>query len=154
MINDLFKQFPNLHPLFVHFPIAFLFAAVLAQLAVLFFPKNTNLKWLTFLLLITGCIGAFVAVQTAVHISGDADDKAIEIFETHRLYGLLTFWFSLGATMFRFITIKWFRKKWMEIVLAFIILSTGTFVTIAGHHGAQLVYIYNVGPQGNNVMSK
>lgn len=154
MFNDLFKQFPNLHPLFVHFPIALLLAAVAAQLAVLFFPKNTNLKWFTFFLLFTGCIGALIAVQTAVHVSGEADDKAIEIFESHRLFGLLTFWFSLAATLLRFVTIKWFRKKILEIILAIIILSTGIFVTIAGHHGAQLVYIYNVGPQGNNVMSK
>ena len=154
MIHDIFKQFPNLHSLFVHFPIALLLFAVLTQLAVLFFPKNINLKWFTFALLLSGCIGALIAIQTAVHISGDADDEALEIFETHRLFGLLTFWFSLGATPIRFVTIKWFRKKWMEIILAIVILSTGVFVTIAGHHGAQLVYIYNVGPQGNNVMSK
>lgn len=154
MVHDFFKQFPNLHPLFVHFPIALLAFAVLVQLTVLFFPKNTDLKWLTFFLLLAGCIGSFIAIQTSVHISGDADDKAIEIFETHRLFGLYTLWFSLGATIIRFITIKWFRNKWMEIILTAIILTTGTLVAITGHHGAQLVYIYNVGPQGNNVMSK
>ena len=154
MIYDLFKQFPNLHPLFVHFPIALLAFAVLVQLTVLFFPKNTNLKWLTFFLLLGGCMGSFIAVQTAVHISGDAEDKAIEIFETHRLFGLYTLWFSLAATIIRLITIKWFRNKWMEIILTAIILTTGALVAITGHHGAQLVYIYNVGPEGNNVMSK
>ena len=154
MIYNLFKDFPNLHPLVVHFPIVLLLLACLTQLAILYFPKNENLKWLTFFLLITGCLGAFIAVQTAVHVNGDADDKAIEIFETHRLLGLFTAWFSLGATALRLITIKWFRKKWLEIILTIVILSTGIFVTIAGHHGAQLVYIYNVGPQGNNVMTK
>ncbi len=154
MLHDIFKDFPNLHPLFVHFPIALLLFAVLTQLAVLFFPNNKNLKWFTFALLISGCIGALIAVQTAVHISGDADDKALDIFETHRLFGLLTFWFSLGATLIRLATILWFRKKWFEIILTIIILTTAIFVTITGHHGAQLVYIYNVGAQGNNVMSK
>lgn len=154
MINELFKGFPNLHPLVVHFPIVLLIAATLAQLSVLFFPKNTNLKWLTLILLMGGCIMALIAIQTAAHISGDADDKAIEIFETHRLFGLLSFWFSLTSAILRFVLIKWFRKKWLEIILTTIIIATGTFVTIAGHHGAQLVYIYNVGPQGNNVMSK
>ncbi len=154
MIQDLFNQFPNQHPLFVHFPISLLLAAVLGQLAVLIFPKNKNLKWLTFLLLISGCIGALIAVQTAVHISGDADEKAIEIFETHRLLGLTTFWLSLAVTIFRFLTINWFKKKWVEIMLAILIATTGIFVITTGHRGAQLVYIYNVGPQGNNVMSK
>lgn len=154
MLHDLFKDFPNLHPLFVHFPIVLLLLAVIAQAGVLFFPKNIPLKWLTFILIFAGCIGAFIAVQTAVHVSGDADDKAIELFNTHRLFGLLTFWFSLAATLMRFVTTKWFRKKWLEIILTILILSTGVFVTIAGHHGAQLVYIYNVGPQGNAVMTK
>lgn len=154
MIHNLFKQFPNLHPLIVHFPIALLLTAVLTQLAILFFPKNINLKWFTFFLLLAGCIGALIAVQTSVHISGVADDNAFEIFETHRLFGLLTFWFSLGSTMMRFITINWIRKRWIEIILTILILATSGLVLITGHHGAQLVYIYNVGPQGNNVMTK
>ena len=117
MTPDFLKEFPNLHPLIVHFPIAFLVGAVLAQLAVLFFPKNTQLKWFTFLLLLAGCIGALIAIRTAVHVNGDADDKAIEIFETHQLFGNLTFWCSLLATILRFVTIKWFKKRWMEIIV-------------------------------------
>jgi uncharacterized membrane protein len=154
MIHKFFDQFPNLHPLLVHFPIALLLFAVLTQFSVLFFPKSQSLKWFTFALLLSGCIGAFAAVQTAVHISGDADDKAFDIFETHRQLGQLTQWFSLAASLIRLVTIKWFHKMWLEFILSLLILSTGIVVTIAGHHGAQLVYIYNVGPQGENVMSK
>ena len=154
MIPNFLKEFPNLHPLIVHFPIVLLLLAMLAQLAVLFFPKNNQLKWLTFSLLLTGCIGTFIAIQTAVHISGDADDKAIEIFETHQLFGNLTFWFSLVATILRFAISKWVKKKWLEIILTSLILTIAVFVTITGHHGAQLVHIYDVGPKGNNVMSE
>jgi uncharacterized membrane protein len=154
MIPDFLKEFPNLHPLIVHFPISLLVLAVLAQLAVLFFPKNIQLKWLTFLLLLGGCIGSFIAIQTAVHISGDADEKAIPIFETHYLFGNLTFWFSLVSAIFRFLTIKWFLKRWLEIIVTALIITTSIFVTITGHHGAKLVYIYGVGPQNNGIMSK
>jgi uncharacterized membrane protein len=154
MIPDFLKEFPNLHPLIVHFPISLLVLGVLAQLAVLFSPENIQLKWLTFILLLGGCIGSLIAIQTAVHISGDADEKAIPIFETHELFGKLTFWFSLLATIFRFITIKWFSKKWLEIIVTALIFTTAIFVTITGHHGAKLVYIYGVGPQNNGIMSK
>jgi uncharacterized membrane protein len=144
-----------LHPLFVHFPIAFLVGAVLAQFTVVIFPKNIQLKWFTFSLLLAGCIGALIAIQTAVHVSGAADFEAIEIFETHRFYGLLTFWFSLAAAILRFVTIKWLTKKrWLEIIVTAAIIATAAFVTIAGHQGAQMVYVYGVGPKGNGVMNK
>ena len=154
MIPNFLKEFPNLHPLIVHFPIVLLLLALLAQLAVLFFPKNNQLKWLTFLLLFTGCLGTFIAIQTAVHISGDADDKALEIFEAHQRFGNLTLWFSLAATIIRIVTLKWFKKKLWEIILTILLITISVFVTITGHHGAQLVHIYDVGPKGNNVMSK
>ena len=154
MLPDFLKEFHNLHPLIVHFPIVLLLLAMLAQFAVLFFPKNNQLKWLMFLLLLTGCIGTFIAIQTAVHISGDADDKAIEIFEAHQRFGNLTLWFSLVATIFCFATIKWFKKKYLEILLTVLLITISVFVTITGHHGAQLVHIYDVGPKGNSVMSK
>ncbi|MEO6902652.1 MAG: DUF2231 domain-containing protein [Bacteroidia bacterium] len=153
MIPNFLKEFSNLHPLVVHFPIVLLLLAVLVQLAVLFFPKNNQLKWLTFLLLASGCIAALVAIYTAVHISGDADDKAIEIFETHQFFGKLTFWFSFAATILRFITLKWFKKKLLEIFVSAVIITTAVLVTITAHRGAQLVHIYDVGPKGNDVMS-
>ena len=154
MIPNFLKEFPNLHPLIVHFPIVLLLLAMMAQLAILFFPKNNQLKWLTFLFLLTGCIGTFIAIQTAVHISGDADDKALEIFETHQRFGNLTLWFSLAATIIRCITLRWFKKKAVEIFLTILLITISVFVTITGHHGAQLVHIYDVGPKSNNVMSK
>ena len=154
MMPGFLKEFPNLHPLIVHFPIVLLLLAMFSQLAVLFFPKNSQLKWLTFFFLITGCIGTFAAIQTAVHISGDADDKVIEIFESHQLFGNLTLWFSLAATIIRFTALKWFKKILLEIILTILLITISVFVIITGHHGAQLVHIYDAGPKGNNVMSK
>ncbi|MEO5569495.1 MAG: DUF2231 domain-containing protein [Bacteroidia bacterium] len=154
MLPDFLKEFPNLHPLIVHFPVALLVIAVVGQIAALFFPKNIQLKWFTFLLLLGGCIGSLIAIYTAVHLSGDADENAFDLFETHRLFGILTFWVSLVATIFRFVTIKWFHKNWWEIILTALIISTGVLVTITGHHGAKMVYIYDVGPKGNGVLSK
>ncbi len=39
-------------------------------------------------------------------------------------------------------------------MLAILNATTGIFVITTGHRGAQLVYTYNLGPQGNNVLLK
>ena len=153
-LADIFKGFPNLHPLFVHFPIVLLLIAAIAQIAVLFFPGNKQLNWLSFLLVAAGCVGAFIAIKTATHVSGEADERALIIFEQHQLYGQLTFYISLGAAMIRFISFQWFTKKWVEIFLTITYITIGALVTITAHHGAQMVYLYGVGPQGNGVLSK
>ena len=151
---EVFKQFPNLHPLVVHFPIVFLLTAVCTQIATLVFPTKTEIKWLTFILLIAGCIGAQLAIQTSVHISGEADENAFPVLETHRWYGLATFWVSLTAVVFRLVTLKWLKRRFAEYLLAVVIILAGSLVVITGHHGAQMVYIYDVGPKGNGVMTK
>ena len=153
MTPDFLKEFPNLHPLVVHFPIVLILLAALTQFMVLFFQKNNQLKWLSFLLMAFAAIGAFTAYQTGVHISGDADEKAIEIFETHKLLATITLWTSIFAMVIRFISLKWFSKKWIEMVLLIVFLSAAVLVSITAHHGAQMVYVYGVGPMGNGVMN-
>jgi len=152
MIPDFLQEFPNLHPLIVHFPIVLLLLAALTQFAVLFFQKSNQLKWLSFLFMVLATIGAFIAYHTGVHISGDASNEAIEIFEKHKLLGTITLWTSLLASLLRFSTLKWFSKKWVEIILFTLFISVAILVSVTAHHGAQMVYIYGIGPQGNGVM--
>ena len=81
MVPDFLKEFPNLHPLFV------------------------------LLLMACATIEAFIVYQACVYVNVDADEKAIAIFETHKLLATTTFWTSLFATVIRFITLKGFLKK-------------------------------------------
>ncbi len=153
-MQELFKDFPNLHPLFVHFPIVLLLLALLAQCIVLLFKDNKTFKWISFFFIATGCLTAYIAMQNGTHVSGDADEKAFAIFETHYLFANITLWSSLVISIVRFIIIKWYPKRWMESVLLGFYLFTAITVSITAHHGAQLVYIYDVGPKGNGVLSK
>ena len=73
---DTFQDFPNLHPLFVHFPIVLLLLAALAQFLVLFKPGYKELKWLVLFFAASGFTGALIAILNASHLSGDADAKA------------------------------------------------------------------------------
>ncbi len=151
-MHSLFAGFPNLHPLFVHFPIVLLLLAAVAQSSVLFFPTNTQLKWLSFSLIVSATVGAFIACKTGVHISGDADEKAFPIFETHKLLANITYWTSIFAALVRLISLKWYSKKWVEYAIMGILFVAAVLVTITAHHGAQMVYIYGIGPQGNGVL--
>ena len=153
-MQDLFKEFPNLHPLLVHFPIVLLLLALLAQGMVLFFKDNKTFKWISFFFIATGCLSAYIAMQNGTHISGDADEKAFAIFDTHFLFARITLWSALIISVVRFIVIKWYPKRWMEFVLLGLFTITAITVSITAHHGAQLVYIYGVGPQGNGILSK
>ena len=153
-MQDLFKDFPNLHPLLVHFPIVLLLLALLAQSMVLFFKDNKTFKWISFFFMATGCLSAYIAMQNGTHISGDADEKVFAIFDTHLLFARITLWSSLVISIIRLAVIKWYPRRWMEFVLLGLFTVTAITVSITAHHGAQLVYIYGVGPQGNGILSK
>lgn len=153
-MQDLFKDFPNLHPLFVHFPIVLLLLAATAQIAVLFFKNNPQLKWLSFTMAVLATIGAYIAFMTGPHISGEADDLAIPVFETHRKLANITLYLSLSATIIRLVALKWYRRQWMEYLLVLLFTTSAVLVAATAHHGAQLVYVYGVGPKGNAVLSE
>lgn len=60
-----FDEFPNLHPMVVHFPIVLLLFAVILQLIQLFVLKR-SLDWVILLVIGSGFIGAYAA-GTLVH---------------------------------------------------------------------------------------
>lgn len=149
---DLFQDFPNLHPMFVHFPIVLLLLAALVQLIVLFKAQYKELKWLVLFFLVSGFLGSLVAILTASHISGDAEPEAFEIFDIHYLLGYSILWLSLIVSVIRFIAIKWYNRKWTEYGIMALLGLISILVAITGHLGAQMVYIYDIGPQGNGVL--
>ena len=60
IIDATMSDFPNLHPLVVHFPIVLLLLAVFSQI-VSFIIWKKQLNWVTFLLLVGGFLGTYVA---------------------------------------------------------------------------------------------
>ena len=153
-MQDIFKGFPNLHPMFVHFPIVLLLLATVAQLLVVVYPKNSTYKHISLFLIAFGCLGAFIAIKNAAHISGDADDKAIDIFKIHQRFGQITLYLSLFATILRLVFFKAMAKKWMEYILLILFFLISIVVSYTGHLGASMVYKYGVGPQGNGLLPK
>ncbi len=86
----------NIHPIFVHFPIALLTVYALVELVrTKTALRSTSIKVLKGFLVTTGTIGAFVAMQT-----GELAEKTIggapsQLIETHSLFANMTFYVFL-----------------------------------------------------------
>lgn len=82
--------------------------------------------------------------------SPDISAEAHQMFETHERFAFATLWISGIASLFK-IAGLFIRKKWMEIISLLLLLACATTVSIAGHHGSELVYKQGIGPKGEKL---
>lgn len=141
-------DFPNLHPLVVHFPIALLLIAVFLQLIQLFVMERT-LDWVILLMVGAGFLGAYIA-GTYVHpYTSGLTEVAKGVLEQHDKYADWTLWSSALAAVLKIFSLFKFKfKRVFESGVFAVMLFAAYSVAQAGHYGAQLVYIEGVGPQG------
>lgn len=104
----------NIHPLFVHFPIALLTVYALAEM--LWFEKIKNQAWwwnVKALLLGVGTLGGFAALQTgeiAEEIRGGS-----QLIETHSTYAAATVWiFGILALMYVIAGIRMYFGSYVQ----------------------------------------
>lgn len=144
-----FEDFPNLHPLFVHFPVALLPFAAFFQLLALFVYRK-ELSWVVIILIGVGFIAGYIAANFVHPQVGDLPQHAKEVYNMHDIYATWTLWLSGAGALLKGISHFFLdRKRWAEIMVAFVLLGSAYTVSMAGHYGSQLVFIENVGPQGN-----
>ena len=146
-------DFPNYHPLVVHFPIVLLLLAAVFQILSLFvYRKEFGLAGL--ILLFLGVIAIWLASNVFHAHAMNLPERAINVFEEHELMADYTWWISVAALIAK--TASHFvlkRKLWSEAVVVALLIGASITVSIAGHHGAQLVHIEGVGPQGKYLES-
>ncbi|MBC6992073.1 DUF2231 domain-containing protein [Hymenobacter sp. BT491] len=145
----MFSDFPNLHPLVVHFPIVLILLAAAFQ-AVLVFKDWPTVRWVTLVVMAGGFAGA-LAASTVFHAEPmGLGPRAAAVFSAHEKYASYTLWLSGITLLLRgvgdFFKIQ--RRAYEILVLAFALAAAGV-LSVAGHRGAQLVYVEGVGPQGH-----
>lgn len=143
------SDFPSLHPLIVHFPIVLLLLAFIMQVASLFLFREP-LSWVTIIILALGFTGAIVAGKYVhPHTTSEISERAALVLAEHERFASLTIWLSGAGLLFKIFSHFFMKRKlWTEIIVALILLSAAITVGIAGHHGADLVHIEGIGPQG------
>jgi uncharacterized membrane protein len=136
-----------IHPIIVHFVIAFLSAAVILDLLYLAAKKEQFWQISNYLMLI-GTFSSIVAVVSG-HQAEEAIIKTSEVNDlivNHQISGELTMWLFISLTTFRYIFRKFnfFEKatKWIYYILGIISL---VFLFRTGLLGGEMVYIHGIG---------
>lgn len=143
------SEFPSLHPLIVHFPIVLLILAALTQLVGLFVLKR-ELGWVTLALVALGLVGAYVSGSYAhPHTTDDISPRAAMWLQEHEAYAAYTLWLALAGTGLKATSLFLLRGRWWaEVAVLLVLGGAAGAVGLAAHHGAQLVHLEGIGPQG------
>ncbi|MCC3160208.1 hypothetical protein LJ737_23430 [Hymenobacter sp. 15J16-1T3B] len=144
----MFSDFPNLHPLVVHLPIVLLLLGAALQ-ALRVYRDWPPVRWITIGVLAGGFLGA-VAASTVFHAMPlGLAPRAAAVFEAHEKFAVYTLWLS-GITLLLAGIGVFFKVQGRpyEILVLVAAVATAGVLSVAGHRGAQLVYVEGVGPQG------
>ncbi|WP_156123698.1 DUF2231 domain-containing protein [Flavihumibacter sp. ZG627] len=150
----MFKDFPSLHPLVVHFPIVLILLAAAFQIMVVWKPHWRQICWATLFIMAAAFFSA-LAASTIFHAmpSADAPKAAMQIFEEHEKYAQLTLWMSGITLLLKSIGIFFkINRRLYELIVLLAAIIAAIFLSIAGHHGAKLTHVAGVGPMGKYLM--
>ena len=138
------------HPLLIHLPIGFIFAALIMHCIYLFranWTRRIVSIWLTgfaALFSLFASISGQIEYQKA--LSKDYSSQVINILETHKLMGNILTWVLIVFTV---IWVNVYFKKMVDRridIVAFIVLLFITIgITITSYFGGTLVWEYGVG---------
>lgn len=142
------SDFPNTHPLIVHFPIMLLMVAAAVLLVNIKFLRK-ELDWVATVATLIGFGTAYLAANyNHPHTSGLTEHAQL-VLDQHDLYAEWTVYLGGIGVVVQLLSQFLFKgKRWSVAVAALILTGSAYAVSMAGHYGAQLVHIEGVGPQG------
>lgn len=139
------QHLQNIHPLVVHFPIAFLLGAALFYFLSWVLRKET-FGTTAFLLLVLGTLAAVAAVGTGLYgEEGVMVSRSVRehLLDTHETFMLVTLGLSVVLAVWALMA-RPFPKKARLVFLLLLLVLLGT-MTIGADYGARMVYDYNAG---------
>jgi uncharacterized membrane protein len=148
MLANLFpgvQHLQNIHPLFVHFPIAFLVGAALFYLLAWILRKD-SLASTAFWVLILGAISAAATVATGLYAEDGvmiARSVRAHLLEHHEELMITTLCLSLGLTVWALLARPFPKKGRLIFMLFFLVLLV--VMSFGADYGARMVYDYNAG---------
>jgi uncharacterized membrane protein len=139
------QHLQNIHPLVVHFPIAFLVGAAFFYFLGWIFRNNT-LTTAGFLLLILGTLSAGAAVGTGLYgEEGVMVSRSVRehLLELHEKVMLGTLGLSIVLSIWALVARPFPKKgRWIFLFLFLVLLG---IMTVGADYGARMVYDYNAG---------
>jgi uncharacterized membrane protein len=139
------QHLQNIHPLMVHFPIAFLTGATLFYFLSWIF-KNEKLAFTAMMLLLLGIVSAAAAVGTGLY----AEDGVMislsvreHLLEMHEKMMLSVLGLSVVLTVWALIARPFPKKKRALFLFLFLVLLG--VMSVGADYGARMVYDYNAG---------
>jgi uncharacterized membrane protein len=140
----------NIHPLFVHFPIALLLTGLLLD-GLGFILKKSGLSiagwWCFGLGVISAVVTVFTGLQAEETVS--LSQEASEVLEMHEHFQLYSTAVLVGLLIWR--CFKWrLIPPLASVYFIITILAVGA-ISYGSHYGGELVYEYGVGTATNPV---
>ena len=140
---------PNIHPLLVHFPIALIVTAALANLVSLFIPEKWWDETRSTILYVAGTLFAGITYYSGT-LAADSvflPTEAQTVLSEHADWAEYLLWFFVIYALVR-IAFHWFdlfEKKSFKII-AFITVLPGLFMVFeTAEYGGKMVYGYGAG---------
>ena len=139
------RHIQNIHPLTVHFPIAFLAGAVLFYGAA-WLRDARALSTTAFIMLLAGAITAGVAVGTGLYAEDGvmiSHSVRAQLLVQHERLMLATLGLSVFLALWALIAKPFPRKG--RVVFMILCIFLLAIMTLGADYGARMVYDYNAG---------
>ncbi len=143
---------PNFHPLVIHFPIALVITAAVADLVDVAFDRSPWLRVATTTLYITAAISLIVAYVTGLQAAATVliPGMAHPVIAEHRQWALVTMGYCIGIAALRLLVLRGDsgRSRKRRLALLGIGLVSVVLIQQTAERGARLVYEYGTGVIG------
>ncbi len=144
------EEFPNYHPMIVHFPIVLLVLAAAMQLIDIF-VKNRGFGYTILVFAVLGYASAyFAAAWRHPQIDQQTVNAAAQlIYDEHQWYARWSVYLGGAGAVLKGAELYFRRRYFLALLTALALAGAAVAVGISGHHGAQLVHIHGIGPKGD-----